>query len=327
MEDFGFVFSPEQYDAPGEEFFLDNSLAAMDYFKGFHEEHPDGILLFVFAKASNLETGALPLWLYVVLEDSVPTFFDFVPVFRMDDRGSLGDEFIYQFQIIDKETYFLWGNELYAADITSKGHFIIRAVRMIISCKDMENVYLLENDHSCDSVCPVELYSRSRHKFIGACWEIYDEQEENFFWYPICHDEARKLTQYKDEDILSYPIELGETVQIDGHMYKLAYDKDSDDAIFQKMEGVRIDARQKFAAIKRNNATLYPSRHRKTADGTVAQSLSFPSEKSSEKATSPSGGKNISFRTETAEEKPAANAQEADTGKKQGKCIAFHPRH
>ncbi len=303
MEDLGFVFSPEQFDAPGEEFFLDNSLSALNYLSGLHEDYPDGILLLVFARLANINVPSLPLWLYVVVKNSSPVFLDLAPVFRADNLSDIGDEFIQHIQIVDKDIYFLRDNEIYAAEITSQGHFIVRAVRMILNSSDMENIYMLENGHSDVMVCPVELYSLSEQKFIGACWEIYDEQREICFWYPICHDEAGKLAQFED-DLVSYPIELDETVCIDGNAYKLTYNHDNDDVCFQKTDSVQIDGRQIFAASRSKTAeTRTALFHSEMTDKPKAKDLSLNSDGNGEQTT----------------------VNEATAG--QSKCIVFRPRY
>ena len=222
MDELGVIPYPEQYAEAGGELFLDNSLEAKEYFRAFHEtEGFDGVIC-AMAVLSNLVVPAVPVWIYLVLdEEERPKFIDYAPIFLLEDHDIIQKETILEIRPIKRECYFFWQDILYAAVFTSNDYLAIRRVRALLSENDVIGTVSLERGEPPASVLPVELYSLEEHRFVCACWEINFNDDEPISLLPVCFDDKRLPKDADANSLDTHLIEPGESVDIDGSLYLL----------------------------------------------------------------------------------------------------------
>ncbi len=226
MEELGKIIFPEQYVPVGKEFVIDNSAAALAFFEKYYEK--GGVVFFGALRLFSLTTPILQIWMYFDLDEKDPRLVSVIPAYKVENADAVLRAQIIQTLIHEHEIFFIVEDTLYSSLFTSKGETVLMRVRSLLNAKDATEAISLIHGGKVTDVYPVELYSHSAHKFIGVCWAVtVEDEEDKVFWYPMCIDETEIISSYSIEDVSDHPINVGETAVIGGDTYICHYAEDT----------------------------------------------------------------------------------------------------
>ncbi len=226
MKGLGKIPCSEQYVPAGEEVVIDNSVAALAFFEKYYEK--GGFVFLGTLRLFSLAVPELLVWMYFILDEDKPRLVRMVPAYKVEDFEAISRTAILQTIIHKHEIFFVYQDTLYSSLFTSEGETVIMKVRSLLNAKDAAEAISLMHGGAVENIYPVELYSHSEHKFVGVCWAVTIEGEDNkIFWYPMCLDETDKIGSYPMEDLSDHPIEVGETAVIGGETFVRRYTDDT----------------------------------------------------------------------------------------------------
>lgn len=261
MKTLGKVSYPEQYALADGVFSFNDSVEAYEFFRGLCEV--EGNVFLVKVHFNSLKYPALFMWVYVDVDAQNPI--SMIPIEKDLNPRDVFDAQITKIEPILNDIIFLQDNIPMGAIYTDTGEILLRRLKLILNAADLLTVLELENSVTVTGFYPVEIYSHSLKRFILAAWAIETEEYEGVFWYPVCLDNIAQLEAYGDnsEDLEQYPIDLKDTVTIDGVNYILLTNKDVG-FFFMKNEAKakvvqlnpslkKTDSQNKAASRKKNN--------------------------------------------------------------------------
>lgn len=261
MKTLGKVSYPEQYALADGVFSFNDSVEVYEFFHGLCEVEGDVFLVKVHF--NSLKYPALFMWVYVDVDAQNPI--SMIPIDKDLNPRDVFDAQITKIEPILNDIIFLQNNIPMVAIFTDTGEILLRRLRLLLNAADLLTILELENSVTATDFYPVEIYSHSLKRFILAAWAIETEEYEGVLWYPICSDNLAQLETYGEnsEDLEQYPIDLKDTVTIDGVNYILLTNKDLG-FFFMKNEAKakvvqlnpslkKTDSQNKAASQKKNN--------------------------------------------------------------------------
>ena len=220
MKELGYLYSPEQYAQPDDSCMLEDSTIAHAFFADFYGD--DGKVFLGELTLANLKMKFMPAWVYYLPKSEKNIAI--VPIFRINNPAISQTFTIVKCKILHEETYFYWNSKLHAATFTSTGELAIRGIRAILSIQDMRFVAEMDEKRQIEEIYPVKLYDGRDGKFLAVCWRL---ETQTAYWYEtVCSDDDEFMDRIPVNEVISYPINIGETVIIGGYFYICAYDKD-----------------------------------------------------------------------------------------------------
>ena len=221
----GFIENVEQFlDVDEDICSVDNSIKALEFFRsvgldgdiviapcsiGFTDDDVDSFLLFWIA--------------FDKTEKHNPSI---VPAFKLDDTNILNELDISKIKSISDDCYFIFNEIFYCLVCTSTGNFVIKRVNGIWEEDNMKK-YLKYKDPDLfhPQIFPVELFSKSKHRFITAVWAIEDNENERYTWFPINWDDFSLWKEFPASDIEMFPLNIGDVTRAGNVVFELKYSK------------------------------------------------------------------------------------------------------
>lgn len=223
MRQLGNLIAPELYSPAGKEVRVSNSIEALSFFENKYSK--GGIVLLGNILFESAAIPSMMVWMYFTdIEGSKPKLVSTIPVFNVP-MNKLNNLKILDITPFQTEVFSLWKDTLYSSVFTTTGEIRIMKVRMLLNSINAKQVIELQSGDVVESIYPVELYSRSQHKFIGVCWAVEMKSNQKFtYWHPVCLAEEKAIARYPVEDITDYFININETAVIQGETYRLLGD-------------------------------------------------------------------------------------------------------
>ncbi len=222
MNDIGKVLFPEQYAPAGKEIAVKNSAAAL---KLFERSYPKGgIVLLGHLKLASVQKPYLPVWMYFMPDEKCPELLGTLPLYRLDAPDKIEQLPLLAVEPYEDEIFFVYKKTLYSSVYTTKGEIAIMKVRSLLCSGEATlGISVLHNKEISD-IYPVDLYSHSKHKFVGICWNVvFEDEDTTDYWYPVSFDEEKRIGSYDLDDLKAHPVNIGEDAVIGGITYKLFY--------------------------------------------------------------------------------------------------------
>lgn len=139
----------------------------------------------------------------------------FLPAFYIKDYENFIERCeIVNVNLLKSDRFFVWNDTFSAVIYTSTGQMVIRKINGIwteIDAKTLINIKSPELD--CPDIYPVELFSKSEHKFICAAWAVDDAENEYTYWYPIQWSDEELLEKYGADDLSELPLNVGDVTR------------------------------------------------------------------------------------------------------------------
>lgn len=225
MKDIGKILFPEQYAPAGKDIAIDNSAKALELFERTYPK--GGIVLLGHMKLASLRTPYLLVWMYLTADKECPKLVATMPVCKPDNISKLNKLTVLDIMPCENEIFFVFKNRLYSSVFTTKSEIAIMKIRSLLCSKEAAQGISMLSDKTVSEIYPVDLYSLSEHKFIGICWAVIIEEDDNLiFWYPVCFDEEKRISSYDVDNLDAHPVNIGEDAVIGGNWYKLHYSDD-----------------------------------------------------------------------------------------------------
>lgn len=268
MKGIGKILFPEQYDEVGEEVIVSDSQEARMFFE---EAYPKGgIVALGTLHLNSLEIPELNAWIYCNIVNKEMTLRALCPIFA-SDMEKIGNLQILKIIPHQSEMFMHWNHTLYSSVFTSEGEIVIKKVKLLLDASEAKQVFDMYSPNPVTDIYPVEIYSYSERRFIGVCWETLHEDDDYSYWHPVCLADEVKLSTYSMEDLVDYPIKVGETAVIDGDTYILKYTKE--DGFYFRLLAIKKDGNT--VKVRFDNVVTDPKHKKKPKDDTKHIILPF----------------------------------------------------
>ncbi len=183
----------------------------------------------IFIENELYDWGDMPAFVFWAAMDIANNkVYTFIPAFIFDDFEKFSQEYSFtNINLVDSDRYFVWNNTFGAIIITDNGNAVIRKVNGVWAESDaLSLMQLKEPELVFPDIYPVNLFSRSEHKFLCPAWSIVDAENERILWYLVHWDDNNVLSNYALSDITEIPLDVGDVTLASSVKLEVAYSKE-----------------------------------------------------------------------------------------------------